>query len=285
MEAAAEDLHREMLFGDGEIAGFESRAGEPWTGVTQTGRATAPRVCSPGNMNKVTSMMKHVSLAIATAAAVTMLAMTGCAKKASQETPVPPPSVTTLPAKQAPPVLPPSPSATTAAASASAAATNQASGEDLTPEQLAAQVKQLENEYQNTPDFQKRVGIIYELSANDDAADVVDTVARLFMSEKDQELKIELINSLTDIDGQNDKKLAILSTAMRSNQPKEVRLEAISGMGDTEDKRGIQVLQGFANDSDKDIKEAVQDSIEQLQNTSEPSAQSMQFHITGQPGQ
>ena len=127
-------------------------------------------------------------------------------------------------------------------------------------------MKQLENEYQNTSDFQKRVTIIYELSSNDDAADVVDSLAHLFLNEKDQELKIELVNSLTDVDGQNDKKLAILSAALRADQPKEVRLEAIDGMGDAQDKRGIQILQGFLNDPDEDVKQSAQDTIEQLQN-------------------
>ena len=64
-----------------------------------------------------------------------------------------------------------------------------------------------------------------------------------------------MINSLTDIDGQNDKKLAILSSAMRADQPKDVRLEAIDGMGDVEDKRGIQILQGFVNDPDEEIRQ------------------------------
>ncbi|MGD1020513.1 MAG: HEAT repeat domain-containing protein [Verrucomicrobiia bacterium] len=223
-------------------------------------------------MEKVTSNLERVPLAVATAAAVLLSVMAGCSKKESQEAPMPPPSVTTLPATQPLPALPPPATTSVApAASASAADTNQASGDDQSPAELAAQVKQLETDYQNTPDFQKRVAIIYELSANDDGKDVVDSLARLFLSEKDQELKIELVNSLTDVDGQNDKKLAILSTALRTDQPKEVRMEAIDGMGDAQDKRGIQILQGFLNDPDEDVRQSAQDTIEQLQNVPEPS--------------
>jgi outer membrane murein-binding lipoprotein Lpp len=174
-------------------------------------------------MEKATSNMKRVPLAGATAVAVVLLAMAGCSKKESEETPIPPPSVTTLPSTQPLPALP-SPANTNVAPTASATDTNQASGDDQTQAELAAQVKQLESDYQNTPDFQKRVTIIYELSSNDDATDVVDALAHLFLNEKDQELKIELVNSLTDVDGQNDKKLAILSTALRADEPKEVRL-------------------------------------------------------------
>jgi aminopeptidase N len=224
------------------------------------------------NMERVTTNMKRVPPAAATAVAVILLAMAGCAKKESQETPIPPPSVTTLPASKPLPAVPP-PAATNAAptASASTADTNQASGDAPSQAELAAQVKQLENEYRNTPDFQKRVTLIYELSSNDDGADVIDALTRLFLNEKDQELKIELINSLTDIDGQNDKKLAILGAALRADQPKEVRLEAIDGMGDAQDKRGIQILQGYLKDPDEDIRENAQDTIEQLQNMPEPS--------------
>ena len=163
----------------------------------------------------------------------------------------------------------------------SAADTNQESGDAQTQAELAAQVKQLENEYENTADFQKRVTLIYEISANDDAPDAIDTLAHLFLNEKDQELKTELVNSLSDVDGQNDKKLAILSTALRADQPKEVRLEAIDGMGDVQDKRGIQVLQGYLNDPDEDIKDTVQNTIEQLQNTTETSPGTSQPQFIG----
>ena len=224
-------------------------------------------------MEKVTSNLKRVPLAGAAAAAVLLLAMAGCSKKESQETPMPPPSVTTLPATEPLPALPP-PATTSVAPTASAADTNQANGDEQSQAELAAQVKQLVNDYQNTPDFQKRVTIIYEISSNDDAPDVVDALTRLFLNEKDQELKIELVNSLTDVDGQNDKKLAILSTALQTDQPKEVRLEAIDGMGDAQDKRAIQILQGFLSDPDEDVKESAQDTIEQLQNAPEPSPQS-----------
>jgi len=199
---------------------------------------------------------------------------------------VPPPSVTTLPATQPRPALPPS-AATNGAPTASAAATdtNQASGDDQSQAELAAEVKKLETDYQDTPDFQKRVTLIYELSSNDDTADVIDALAHLFLNEKDQELKIELVNSLSDVDGQNDKKLAILSTAMRPDEPKEVRLEAIDGMGDVEDKRGIQILQGLLNDPDEDIKQAAQDTIEQLQDVPAPTPQPAPAETTGHPGQ
>jgi HEAT repeat protein len=69
---------------------------------------------------------------------------------------------------------------------------------------------------------------------------------------------------------------------MRADQPKEVRLEAMDGMGDVQDRRGIQILQGYLNDPDEDVKAAAQDTIEQLQNMPEPSSQPPQSQIMGQ---
>ena len=106
--------------------------------------------------------------------------------------------------------------------------------------------------------------MIYDLTSIESPA-TIDAVGRLFAYEPDPELKVELINSLSDIDGENDKKLAILTSALRPDQPKDVRLEPIDAIAETEDKRGIQILQGILQDPDEDIRESAQDSIDQLQ--------------------
>ena len=214
--------------------------------------------------------MKHLQMIVTGTLALAMLALAGCSKPESDEA-LPPKPVTTkkldFPARTNLPSAQPAVSVTTAAPAAAAVP------QDDTPAEAAAQLKQFEAEYQNTPDFQKRVVIIYNLSSVE-SPDTIDTIGRLFLNEKDKELKIELVSSLLDVDGQNDKKLAILSTAVRGDQPKDVRLEGISGMGDTEDKRAIQVLQGMLTDPDEDVKEAAQDTIDQLQaDVAQPPAQ------------
>jgi len=218
----------------------------------------------------VTRNMKRVPSTVFVGLTVAGLSLAGCAKKDAEETPLPPPSVTTLPANRPLPDRP-SPAQTnfTAAATVSSADTNSDGIDAQTQAELATQLKQLVNEYDNTADFQKRVTLIYEISGNDDAPDVVDALAHLFLNEQDQELKIELVNSLGDVDGQNDKKLAILSSALRPDQPREVRQEAVDAMGDLQDKRGIQILQSYSNDPDPDLKDTVQDTIDQLQKSPE----------------
>jgi type IV secretory pathway VirB10-like protein len=221
---------------------------------------------------KGTSNMKRAQLVFTAALTVATLAVAGCSKKESGQSPPPAPTISKPVPPSAPVPSPATPDVKPAPVTPSPAASdaNAPAGDDQTPAQLAAQVKQLESDYQNATDLQKRVVTIYDLSAVDSPV-TIDAIGRLFLKEKDEELKTELINSLNDIDGQNDKKLAILSSAVRADQPKDVRLEAIDGMAAMDDKRGIQVLQAFVNDSDEEIREAVHDTIEQLQMTAEPA--------------
>ena len=228
--------------------------------------------------------MKRLQMIVACTLALAMLVLVGCSKPEPEVTPPPLKPVTTKKIEfPAPTNLPSAQPAVSATPAAPATAVAPQAAED-TPEQLAAQIKQFEADYQNTPDFQKRVVIIYNLSSVD-SPDTIDSIGRLFLSEKDKELKIELVNSLLDIDGQNDKKLAILSTAIRGDQPKDVRLEGIDGMGDTEDKRAIQVLRGMLTDPDEDVREAAQDTIDQLEtDVAQPQAPvSMQPQPQAQP--
>jgi len=230
--------------------------------------------------------MKRWPMIITSALALAMLALAGCSKPESEETPPPPKTVTTKGMEFPAPtnLSSATPAVSAPAATTTADTTNAAASPEDSPEALAAQAKQFETDYQNTPDFQKRVVIIYNLSSVD-SPDTIDVIGRLFLNEKDKELKIELVNSLLDIDGQNDKKLAILSTAIRGDQPKDVRLEGIDGMGDTEDKRAVQMLQGLLTDPDEDIREGAQDTIDQLQTdvTQPQTPVQMPAVLPGQP--
>jgi hypothetical protein len=208
--------------------------------------------------------MKRLSMVSVAAFAMAVLATSGCSRKESEQAPLLPPPSMTITKTTPPPSLPGTTAATNTTAPVADVSTSAPASDEETPEQLAAKVKQLEGDYQRETDFQKRVVIIYDLSSTE-SSNTIDALGRLFLNEKDQELKIELVNSLMDVDGQNDKKLAILGTAIRVDQPKEVRLQAIDGMGDVEDKRGIQVLQGYSADPDEDVRDAIKDTIEQLE--------------------
>jgi hypothetical protein len=229
--------------------------------------------------------MQSLKLIFTVMLASVTLMTAGCSKKESEttSTPSPTPAEPTAvgktetpapvhPTPQLPAEVRPTTPATTSATTPTPPAVVPPPIPEETPAQLAAQVKQLESTYHNTPEFQKRVAIIYDLSSVE-SPETIDAIGHLFLAESDKELKIELVNSLTDVDGENDKKLTILTVALRADQPKDVRLEAIDALVDTEDKRAIQVLQGLSHDPDEEIRDAVQDAIEQLQADTVPPQQ------------
>ena len=213
--------------------------------------------------------MLHPKLLLATGLASVALIAMGCSKKESETTQ---PSSAAEPATAAKSESPPTESASSPTVEAKPMVPGKKlavppvaspADQEETPAQLAAEVKQLESDYYNTPDLEKRVEIIYNLTSVESPA-TIDAVTRLFLSERDTDLKVELVNSLSDIDGENDKKLTLLTGAIRPDQPKDVRLEAIDAFTDTDDKRSIQVLQGLLSDPDQEVREAAQDAIDQL---------------------
>jgi HEAT repeat protein len=122
----------------------------------------------------------------------------------------------------------------------------------------------LENAYIATPDFSARVETIYKLT---DAAtpEAIASLGRLFHMEKDPELKTEILDSLFDIDGQDERKAALFAAGAGSDQPKEVRQSAIDGLEDVEAKYALPILQALTTDPDEDIRDAAKDAIESLQ--------------------
>jgi HEAT repeat protein len=87
----------------------------------------------------------------------------------------------------------------------------------------------------------------------------------LFQTEKDNDLKTEILDSLFDIDGQEDRKAALLAVGAGSDQAKDVRQSAIDGLSNLDPKVAIPILQSLAGDPDPDIRELAKDTIDQLQ--------------------
>ena len=129
---------------------------------------------------------------------------------------------------------------------------------------VAQQAAQLESSYVSNPDFSARVQLIYKLSDLDSVA-AVSSLGRIFQMEKDPDLRIEVLDSLYDIEGSDDKKAAILAAGAAADQPKEVRESAIDGLSDLDPKKALPILQALVSDRDEDIREAAKDAIEQLQ--------------------
>ncbi|MFA6290805.1 MAG: HEAT repeat domain-containing protein [Victivallales bacterium] len=148
--------------------------------------------------------------------------------------------------------------------SKSAEALSPAVTQEATPAQLAAQVKLLEDKYVKATGIQERTELIYDL-VSVDSPDRVDAVGRLFSGETNQKLKMELINALGNIEGDNKKKLDILTGGIAGKQSNAVRIKAIVALMDLGDKRGVPLLRGLLNDSDRLVRQNAEDAVEQLQ--------------------
>ena len=138
-----------------------------------------------------------------------------------------------------------------------------------TPE-IMQQLSSWEATYNANPEFTQRVELIYKIT-DTETPEAIVTLGRLFHVEKDPDLKTEIVDSLADIDGLDDRKLAILTAAAGADQPKDVRESAIDGLGELQPKFALPILQALASDPDEEIRDQAKDQIEMLQD-----AQSLQ---------
>ncbi|MGD0016060.1 MAG: HEAT repeat domain-containing protein [Verrucomicrobiia bacterium] len=124
----------------------------------------------------------------------------------------------------------------------------------------------LETDYLATTDFAGKIETLYKISDLETGA-AVDTLTRLFLQEKDADIKTQIIDAIGDIEGFKDKKLALLTLAVKADQSQDVRESAINALGDIEDARVIPILQSLLNDPDEDIRTDAEDTMKQLQDT------------------
>ena len=194
---------------------------------------------------------------------VIALAMVGCRqpKSESEEPQTPSKSVSPAPRVTTPPPsaldgkLPPNHGTRTAPPTV------------MTDSRLAdKEAAALETDYLATNDFASKIETLYKIS-DLETGNAVDTLSRLFFQEKDADMKIQIIDAIGDIEGFKEKKLALLTSAVKTDQPQDVRESAINTLGDMEDARAIPILQSLLNDPDEDIRTDAEDTMKLLQDT------------------
>jgi hypothetical protein len=142
--------------------------------------------------------------------------------------------------------------------------TNDASITNLLGDPPEKTLPELERDYASTTNRDTRLDIMMDVAeaAN---ADSIKVLTRLFELEKDNDLKVDLLDSLLGIDGFKDEKLIMLTLGVRQGLPNDVRQSAIDGLIDLEDNRSISLLNGLLNDPDPEIRQSAQDAIEIIQ--------------------
>jgi hypothetical protein len=208
--------------------------------------------------------MKRLAIFCATTvgAVVIALVMVGCPqrKSASEEPRTPPRSASPVPR-----VITPPPSMFAETLPSQSGGTSALSVvED--PKLAAKEAAALGTDYLAKTEFADKVEALYRIS---DLAtgEALDTLTRLFLQEKDADMKTQIIDAMGDIEGFKEKKLALLATAAKADQPQEVRESAINALGDIEDARVIPILQSLLNDPDEDIRSEAEDAMKLLQDT------------------
>ena len=209
--------------------------------------------------------MKRFAIFCATivSAVVIALAVVGCPRhKSESKTPQKPsgsmaPRVVTPPPvfAEPSPSVPEMPSATTGVVTVV---------ED--PRVVAKEAADLEKEYTAKTEFVDKIEALYKIS-DLGTGEALNTLTRLFLQEKDADMKTQIIDAMGDIEGFNEKKLSLLTTAVKADQPQDVRESAISALGDIEDARVIPILQSLLNDPDEDVRSEAEDTMKLSQET------------------
>jgi hypothetical protein len=201
----------------------------------------------------------NVTMVMGLAAAVTL---TGCKKPTEETAPAPAPTTTK---KAAPPprVTPPVTTGATVKPSTQPKPVIAVTVPESSPAEAAKIIAAAEKGYSALPDFSAKVGAIYKI-AETGGAGAVESLGRLFQAEKDAELRVEIVDSLFDIDEQDQLKVALLSAAAAADQPQDVRESAIDALTDIDSKHALPILQALASDPNEDIREAAKDGIEIL---------------------
>ncbi len=129
--------------------------------------------------------------------------------------------------------------------------------------EAAQQIVDMEAAYHGSTDFSTRIDAMYRIS-DVNSPEAVAALGRLFTFEKDPELKTEILDALSDIEGQDSGKVAILAAAAGTDQAKDVRQAAIDGLTNIDPQHALPILQGMVSDSDSDISDAAKDAVEQV---------------------
>jgi hypothetical protein len=131
-----------------------------------------------------------------------------------------------------------------------------------TAEAALKQAVQLQTEYYADTEFLPRVEIIYRL-ADASTPQSRGVLSRLFFSEKDVELRVEMVNALPFVDsGDLNLSLPILQEALKAGQPRELREAGLDTIQSLNDPKTLPLLNLLINDPDEEIRETAVRTIE-----------------------
>jgi hypothetical protein len=193
--------------------------------------------------------------------------LAGCSKSGPSGT------ETSLPATQ-PQTSSPTPGVISEASALEPAAppavtTNAASADPPADASAGPSLGALTREFQAAASFDDRFDAALRIGALG-TAEAITTLEQLFRQEKDQELRVELINALIGCSGFKTERLRFLKLGVDRDQPAEVREAAIDGLVDLQDASALPVLEALFTDPDAAVAALARQSHELLRKILEP---------------
>lgn len=125
----------------------------------------------------------------------------------------------------------------------------------------AETARSLQTKFLNNADSGERVEIVHALGDLNNA-EAVAAIGALFQNEQDGAMKLEMLATLGQMEGEMEAKFPTVVAALRPEQPREVRDAAIDALAVLDDPRALQMLQSLMADADPEIRESAREALE-----------------------
>jgi hypothetical protein len=141
------------------------------------------------------------------------------------------------------------------------------STENAAPSDPAALAK----EFRATTEPDRRGELVDTLWSLDTAA-AVETIRQLFLTEREIDVKMDMIAGLSDSKKPETReaRFGLVVAALTPGQPKDIRELAAQMLIDFDDPRAVGLLQQFSQDADPDMREAAKEALETRRAVEQP---------------
>jgi HEAT repeat protein len=119
----------------------------------------------------------------------------------------------------------------------------------------------LQGKFLSTSDVNERKNIVHALGQLD-SAEAIDIIYRLFQVERTEEAKLDMLETVEDMEVEDVRKIPIMAAAVQTDQPQEVRETGIDVLADFDQPYATQLLQNLMNDPNPEIRQAATEALQ-----------------------
>jgi hypothetical protein len=130
-------------------------------------------------------------------------------------------------------------------------------------EDVSSDPAEILKEFRATTDVDRK-GELVEALWSLDSPGAVEALRQLFLTERDQDVKIDMIAGISDSKKPETRegRFGLVVSALAPGQPKDVRELAAQMLIEFDDPRAIGLLQQFTQDADPEMREAAKEALE-----------------------